>query len=132
MKLASAKETLCLRLKAMKIYENSVYAVKTAYWIHFRCVHCSATEFTRCAPIPFGYGYNSLCNFTSLNGGFSWFCGKPTKKGLTCSSYNKFAMKRYNKNVIVPNQPINEVINVPGHCVFEDTLEVPIHCIDSK
>ena len=81
-KLASAKENVCLRFKAMNKYGDSVYAVKTPYDIHYRFVQFSSIEYTRCSPMNFVYGYSSLCNFTSLNGGFSWFCGEPTKKGL--------------------------------------------------
>ena len=104
-KVASARKTFCLRLQAMKKYGNSVFALQKSYGIQYRFVSDSGTEFTRCAPIPFVFGYKQLCNFTSLNGGFSWFCGKPTQKGLNCLSYNKFMMKPYNKDAIVPRQP---------------------------
>ena len=125
-KLASAKENLCLRFKAMKKYGNSVYALKTPYGIHYRFFRFSAIEYTRCSPHNFVYGYKSLCNFTSLNGGLSWFCGKPSKKGLDCSSFNRFQMKPYNKRVIAPKQPKVEEINEAGHCVFKDSLKVEI------
>ena len=118
-KLASARENLCLRLKAMKKYGNSVYALKTPYGIHYRFIRFSAIEYTRCSSHNFVYGYKSLCNFTSLNGGLSWFCGKPSKtEGLDCSSFNQFQMKPYNERVIVPRQPKVEEINEAGHCVF--------------
>ena len=125
-KLASAKENVCLRFKAMKKYGNSVYALKTPYGIYYRFTNLSETEFTRCSPYNFVYGYESLCNFTSLNGGLSWFCGKPTKAGLDCSSFNMFQVKPFDKSGIVPKQSTDEVISVPGHCVFEDILEISI------
>ena len=126
-KLASAKENVCLRFKAMKKYGNSVYALKTPHGIHYRFTNLSETEFTRCSPLNFVYGYESRCNFTSLNGGLSWFCGKPSKKGLDCSSFNRFQMKPYNKRLIVPEQPKVDEINEAGHCVFKDSLEVSIN-----
>ena len=125
-KLASAKENVCLRFKAMKKYGDSVYAVKTPYDIYYRFVHLSSIEYTRCSPQNFVYGYNSLCNFTSLNGGLSWFCGEPTKKGLHCSSFKGFQMKPYVKRKLVPKQPADEVINENGHCVFKEFLHVVI------
>ena len=125
-KLASAIENACLRFKAMKKYGDSVYAVKTPYDIHYRFVHLSSVEYTRCSALSFVYGYESLCNFTSLNGGFSWFCGKPKKKGLDCSKFNGFQMKPYNISELVPNQPRDEVIQENGHCVFQDFLQVEI------
>ena len=121
-KLASAKENVCLRFKAMEKYGNSVYALKTPYGIYGQFVHLSSIEYTRCSPQNFVYGYKSLCNFTSLNGGFSWFCGQPSKKGFSCSSFNGYQMNPYNKSELVPNQPTGEVINENGHCVFNDSV----------
>ena len=125
-KLASAQENACLRFKAMNRYGDSVYALKTPYDIYYRFEHFSLIEYTRCAPLDFVFGYSSLCNFTNLNGGFSWFCGEPTEKRLNCSSFNGFQMRPYNKRKLVPKQPTDEVINENGHCVFRDTLHVVI------
>ena len=121
-KLVSAKENQCLRFRAMENYGNSVFALKTPYCIHYRFVNQSVHEFTRCAPYSFVYGYKKLCNFTNLNYGFSWFCGKPTKEGLDCNSYNKFQVKRLNLWKIVPHQSKDELIHNPGHCEVRQKL----------
>ena len=38
-----------------------------------------------------------------------------------------FQVKGFDKSGIVPKQSTDEIINVPGHCVFEDILEISIN-----
>ena len=121
-KLVSATENRCLRFKAMKKYGNSVFALKTPYGIHYSFTKGSQTTSTRCYPHPSIYGYKEVCNFTKLNFGFSWFCGKPVTKGIDCNNYNKFRMKSYDITRIVPKQPKEELIRVVGHCEFKQSI----------
>ena len=123
-KLVSAKENLCLRFKAMERYGTSVFAGKTPHGIHYRFMNGSIVGFTRCVPHSFVYGYTSICNFTNLNFGYSWFCGKPTTQGLNCISYNQFRMRPYNVSEIDPTHSQSEIIQVPGHCTFKQMLSV--------
>lgn len=131
-KLVSAKENVCLRFRAMEKYGNSVFALKTPYGIHYRFMKHGIIEFTRCAPHSFIYGYEDVCNFTTLNYGYSWFCGRPLKKGLDCHSFNKFAMRSYDIQALVPNQSKDEIINITGHCTFSQNIEVKINDSDAK
>ena len=123
-KLVSAIENQCLRFRAIRKYGNSVFALKTPYCIHYRFKNHYEQEFTRCAPFNFVYGYKESCNFTDLNYGFPWYCGKPSNMELNCSSYNKFQVRLLNLLKIVPSQPKNELIQNPGHCVFTKRLKV--------
>ena len=125
-KLASAKENLCLRFKAMEQYGNSVFSLKSPYGIHYQFVNGSVIEYTRCVPHSFVYGYEAICNFTTLNFGHSWFCGRPVKQGLDCLNYNRFRSRPYNISEIVPNQTRDEIIQLPGHCIFQQSLTVNI------
>lgn len=43
-----------------------------------------SSEATPCSPFPGIPGFHELCNFTSENGGLSWYCGKPRNSGLHC------------------------------------------------
>ena len=126
-KLVSAIENQCLRFRAMKKYGNSVFALKTPYCIHYRFKNQYVQELTRCAPYSFVYEYKQLCNFTELNYGFPWFCGKPTEMGLNCNSYNKFQTKLLNLRKIAPHQSKEEIIQIPGHCVFAKKLVVSMN-----
>ena len=75
-------------------------------------------------PHNFVYGYKSVCNFTNLNCGHSWFCGKPSTYGLNCSSYDIVTQRSYNVSEIDLTQSADQLIKRPGHCVFKQTSDI--------
>ncbi|ESP01668.1 hypothetical protein LOTGIDRAFT_172517 [Lottia gigantea] len=44
-------------------------------------------EFTLCSVFSVIPGYNLPCNFTEINYGFEWYCGKPVNVNLTCNDF---------------------------------------------
>ncbi|XP_067675490.1 NXPE family member 4-like [Haliotis asinina] len=46
------------------------------------------SEDTTCRPEEHIPGYDTVCNYTSVNYGFPWYCGRPSSKGLMCSDWN--------------------------------------------
>ena len=120
-KLASAEEHSVIRFNALEHYGTSVYYMEEPCGIHYRFSTGFVVEFTRCVPHNFVYGYNSVCNFTNLNCGNSWFCGKPTKYALNCSSYDIVTQRSYNFSEIDLTQSADQLIKRPGHCVFKLT-----------
>ncbi|XP_050403725.1 NXPE family member 2 [Patella vulgata] len=43
---------------------------------------------TLCLPLPKIIGYQEICNFTTLNDGRPWYCGRPPSATLTCDDFS--------------------------------------------
>ncbi|KAK3092367.1 hypothetical protein FSP39_001998 [Pinctada imbricata] len=50
--------------------------------------HCSTAS-------KFSFG-NRTCDFTKINHGMSWYCGKPEKYGLTCDDWTTYSAGKFN------------------------------------
>lgn len=74
------------------------------------------SEATLCSPFPViqGYEVHQLCNFTDLNGGVPWYCGKPRKPQLGCRHWRYV----FDTDFITP-MPITEAEKTWSKCVRE-------------
>ncbi|XP_060573659.1 NXPE family member 4-like [Ruditapes philippinarum] len=68
--------------------------------------------------------YKEICNFTSLNSGLPWFCGKPKRKTLECKDW-KYSRHTYQDNTILLNQCEKDVLK-RSHQRLEQTINVSI------
>ncbi|XP_071114190.1 NXPE family member 4-like [Haliotis cracherodii] len=78
--LASPKETLDAlysNFNGKRIREIKAFYRKNGIW-----------EDTICGPEKHVREYGAVCNYTSNNYGFPWYCGHPSSEGLSCSDWN--------------------------------------------
>ena len=130
-KVLSIFRIQCLRFKAMQRYGNSVFATPSPHGVHFIFRRERLTDYTRCGPIDRIYGYSELCNFTSLNHNYSYFCGKP-RHGLLCSDFDTFVMKAYNLTEIPDHRSGEDIIFDPGWGNLEQTVNISITKLNPK
>ncbi|XP_045202402.2 NXPE family member 3-like [Mercenaria mercenaria] len=121
-KLASSLENTCLRLKALKKYGNTVFAMQKAWGIRGTFRTNLIREDTVCGTNQKIFGFKDVCNFTSLNGGMSWFCGKPKHTKLPCSSIDSFGTGRIDTSMVGQSERIQN----NGHGIFNQNLLLDI------
>ncbi|XP_045172605.2 NXPE family member 3-like [Mercenaria mercenaria] len=121
-RLVSTAENTCLRYKALKKYGNIVYTLRQPYGLRAIFVDKNVTELTPCNTNNFIYGSSQLCNFTTLNGGMSWFCGHPTRHTFRCTDLNFFSLGPFNSSAESPKDKIQD----PGHGMFKEPMTVNV------
>lgn len=129
-KLGSTIENTCLRIKALQKYGNIVYTLKEPYGLRAGFVMNGTTELTPCNTNDFIYGSFSVCNFTTLNGGMSWFCGSPTKDSLTCAELRFFSLGPFNRTVDIVSS--NYKIQRLGHGLFKKKLTTSVKSVSAR
>lgn len=121
-KLASSLENICLRIKALTKYGNTVFAMQNAWGIRGTYRTNLIKELTTCGANNIIFGYKKVCNFTSLNGGMSWYCGKPKHKTIKCSDIESFGTGPFYNGMV----PQKEKIQNNGHGFFKHALSLDI------
>lgn len=127
-KLASSSETTCLRFKALRKYGNTVFAMQQPWGIRGLFQNNYMNELTACGANPRLYGFGNLCNFTSLNGGMSWFCGHPRQQTLFCSDIYSFGTGKFDTKRVPQNEKIQNV----GHGIFKRYLTLKVQQISQE
>ena len=115
-KLGNTLENYCIRKKAVTKYGNAVFSMKHPFGIKGMFVKLNASENTLCGTEPVIYGYKHLCNFTKLNDGQSWFCGKPRSKTIACADIRYFGQFKQwaNEDQVIHTDP-KDFVNISGH-----------------
>lgn len=128
-KLITPIENSCRRWKAIKRYGNSVFAQSLPKGIlaTYKKNSSQVVNTTNCGPIPWIHGFTNLCNFTTLNGGLSWYCGKPNDKDFNCSDIYSFS----SYPLVKVSFDRRNLITDPGHGVFKEsvTTDITTPCI---
>jgi hypothetical protein len=122
LKLASSLENTCLRMKALRKYGNTVFAMQKAWGIRGTFRTNLLKELTACGANKMIFGYEKVCNFTSLNGGMSWYCGKPKHLKIKCSDIESFGTGPIYNSMV----PQKEKIRNKGHGIFKQALYLEI------
>lgn len=103
-KVGTAIENACLRLKAMKKYGNSVFSLHKGWGIRGVFTAGSNEVSTPCGANSYIYGFANVCNFTELNDNLSWFCGHP--QICDCSNIFSFATGPFDASLVNPNEKV--------------------------
>jgi hypothetical protein len=81
--------------------------------IEARYEHENETEDALCHPdvnhLNVHTHYKEICNFTLLNSGLPWFCGKPENKNINCKDW-KYSRHTYQDNTYLLNQCEQDVL----------------------
>lgn len=121
-KLMSSIEQTCLRYRALQKYGTVAYTAKQPNGIRASFITNSEREMTECNTNNFIYGNNKICNFTTMNGGMSWFCGHPKSKHLQCRDLNSFSNGRFITHTASPT----DIIQGPWYGMFKTRMSVNI------
>ena len=121
-KLGNTLENFCRRKNAMVKYGNSAFALRLPWGMTATFLNKFEREDTRCGIYNKIQGYPTVCNFTHLNDGSPWFCGKPNNYKLKCEDiieYNEGNFKRLRGD---PYPNSKEVITKFGHGILKQSV----------
>ncbi|KAL4229384.1 Neurexophilin [Mactra antiquata] len=121
-RLVSSIINTCLKMKALKKYGNAVFSLRQGFGIRGTFKRKHWKELTPCGANPTIFGYTNICNFTALNDGMSWFCGKPKKEYLNCSHIFSFGTGRFDTKWVTQQEKIRN----KGHGIILSFVDVDI------
>ncbi|XP_050396833.2 NXPE family member 1 [Patella vulgata] len=95
--LPYTREAIATMFKWRRQYRTLFY-----YYGHF--VKGTLSEYTMCSPYPTIQGYPSICNLTSMNYNYPWFCGQPINPLLSCDDFKLANDFDYTQIPVTPAQ----------------------------
>ncbi|XP_060562836.1 NXPE family member 3-like [Ruditapes philippinarum] len=122
LRLVSAVENTCLRYKALYKYGDIVFTLRQPYGLRAVYSYNNSKVFAPCNTNSFIYGSSRVCNFTTLNGGMSWYCGLPAGGQFQCKDLQSFSLGSFKRRA----RSVEDKIRSPGHGIFRIPMSVDV------